>query len=298
LIDYHLHLVDHGESRVFGTEDVRAYARAGAAAGLTEIAITEHLYRFPDVQDAFGDWWANDPDPALVANTLREVEDERLEQSLADYVDIVSAAASEPVDGCRVLMGLEVDLVPGRMAEVVELLAPYDWDVLLGAVHWIGAWGYDNTSDPVQAAEWARRDSDEAWLAYTAAIEEMAASGACDVLAHLDKIKIAGVWPEHAARECEERLVKAATSNGLAIELNTNGLRKSISQLYPSPQLLAAMHAAGVGLTFASDAHTADRIGGGFDEALASARAAGYTELMRFEKRRAIAVPLPSAEAD
>ena len=46
-------------------------------------------------------------------------------------------------------------------------------------MHWIGAWRFDDISDPLHMAEWAVRDVDAAWSAYTEAIEELAASGAC-----------------------------------------------------------------------------------------------------------------------
>lgn len=285
-------------SRRFGVDDVRAYARAGAERGLTEVAITEHMYRFPDVQDAFPGWWRDDGNTSLVANTLAEVANERLEQSLAEYVGIVSEASlvRDPATESAVLVGLEVDLVPGHMDEVADILAPFDWDILVGAVHWLGAWGFDNVDDPVQSAEWQRRDPDEAWLTYTAAMEEMAASGVCDVLAHLDKIKIAEVWPVNASAECEDRLVRAAASNGLAVEINTNGLRKAVGELYPGPDLLRALQAAGVGITFASDAHTSERVGDCTADIVSEARDAGFTHLKLFRGRVARTIPLPTAE--
>ena len=46
------------------------------------------------------------------------------------------------------VLGLEVDYYRGRMDEVADLLAGYPFDVLLGSVHWVGAWRFDDLDDP------------------------------------------------------------------------------------------------------------------------------------------------------
>ena len=293
MIDYHLHLVEHGSSRRFGAHDVRAYAAAAGERGVDEIAITEHLFRFPDVQDALGAWWTDDPDPRLHAQTVRYLAEERLDQSLSEYVEIVRTAAADRGEGEAIVrLGLEVDFFPGRMAEVVELLAPHSWDVLVGGVHWIGAFGFDQWGDEEIEDEWSRRDPDEVWLGYVSAVEELAASGACDVLAHVDLPKGGGIRPVAVGEACDERLVKAAAAHGVCIEISSAGWRKRIGEPYPAPGLLARFCAAGVGVTLASDGHTLDLVAHRIDDAAEVGRRAGYTELTRFEGRRAHRVPL------
>ena len=77
------------------------------------------------------------------------------------------------------------------MDEVAALLAGYPFDVLLGSVHWLGAWRFDVLDDAPTLAEWDARDVDRVWDDYTRAMEELAASGTCDVLAHPDLVKVA-----------------------------------------------------------------------------------------------------------
>lgn len=298
VIDYHIHLGEHGVSWRFASDGVRGYAAAAAAAGLSEIAITEHLYRFPDVQDALGPWWESDPDPRLRDQIAGYFAVERLGQTLAEYVDVVLDVAADPGDGAAtVKLGLEVDLFPGRMDAVVDLLALHPWDVLLGSVHWLGAWGFDQWGAPVVMDEWERRSPDEVWLAYASAVEEMAVSGACDVLAHLDLAKVGGVRPGDAREECDERLVKTAAANGLCAEVNTAGWRQPVEEAYPAPPLLAALRGAGVGITLASDAHSRALVGDRVADAASLARAAGYTEVTVFERRTPRAVALDGREA-
>jgi histidinol-phosphatase (PHP family) len=291
VLDYHLHLLRHGEDRGFRADDVREYARRAAAAGLTEIAVTEHLYRFEETQRMLGEWWHDEPDPVLREAIARYFEEEVVRGSLDDYAAAVAEAAADPGDGAAVRLGLEVDWFPGRMEEVAGLLGGYPFDVLLGSVHWLGAWGFDQIDDPVVMAEWSRRHPDDVWGLYTDAVEGLAQSGACDVLAHLDLVKVTGVRPDDPA-PYHERMTKAAVAGGLSVEISSAGWRKPVGEEYPAPPLLESLHEAGVGVTFASDAHDASLVADRMADVARLARAAGYETLTGFTARRARPVPM------
>jgi histidinol-phosphatase (PHP family) len=164
-----------------------------------------------------------------------------------------------------VVIGLEVDYYEGRMDQVAGLLSDYPFDVLLGSVHWLGAWRFDDYEVPVQLAEWSARQVDDCWEGYTGALEELAASGVCDVLAHPDLIKVAGFVP-HAPEEWWDRMAEAAASSGMAAEVSSAGWRKPIGEQYPALPLLQRFAAHGVPFTTASDAH---RLGQVADQAAA-----------------------------
>lgn len=293
MIDQHLHLVPHGTTARFTADTVREYARKAAERGVEVIAVTEHLFRFPDVRAALGDWWDLDADPRLSERMGAYVAEEGFAQTLAEYVDVVLEAAADPGERAAVVrLGLEVDLFSGRMDAVGDLVAGHPWDVLLGSVHWLGSWGFDNWGDPVFGREWGRREADVVWLDYTAAVEELAASGVCDVLAHVDLVKGGGYRAPGVEAEVRERLVRAASSHDLCIELSSNGWRHPAGSPYPSTLLLEDAYGAGVGLTLASDAHTVDRVAERHRELVAIAAAAGYDEVVLFERRERTSVPL------
>jgi len=174
---------------------------------------------------------------------------------------------------------------------VGELLDGYPFDVLLGSVHWLGAWGFDNYDHPAFAAEWDARAVDDVWEAYTGALEELAASGACDVLAHPDLCKIVGRRPV-VPDEFHARMAEAAASAGLAAEVSSAGWRKPVGEAYPAPDLLRRFRAAGVPVTSASDAHVLDRVAERRVDLAALLHAAGYDELTAFERRVPRPVPL------
>jgi len=214
--------------------------------------------------------------------------DEHVGADLDDYVEAVQEAKAA---GLPVVLGLEVDHYPGRMDRVAELLAGYPFDVLLGSVHWIGAWGFDNFEDAVVAAEWDRRTVEDVWRRYTEALEELAASGACDVLAHPDLCKVTGRVPA-VPDEFYDRMAEAAASTGMAAEVSSAGWRKPVGEAYPAVPLLARFHERGVPVTTASDAHGLADVGGRAADLRVLVESAGYTELAAYRSRSRVAVPL------
>jgi len=249
--------------------------------------VTEHLFRFVQADAPLAGFWEDDPDPALRASMAAYWESHN-QADLDDYVETALAAKDA---GLPVVLGLEVDHYRGRMDKVAALLDGYPFDVLLGSVHWIGAWGFDILEDPVALAEWDRRTVESVWDAYTTDLEELAASGACDVLAHPDLAKVAGRRPE-VPEEFYDRMAEAAASSGMAAEVSSAGWRKPAGEAYPAPELLDRFHRAGVPITTASDAHELPTVAHRSDEVRAVVAAAGYTELTAFSARRRRAVPV------
>ncbi len=278
LIDAHTHLQPHGACRPVNRALIEQYVEAALGAGLDGIVFTEHLFRFREAYDLLGGWWNADPNPQLAATTAAYWRD-HVNLKLPEYVDLIEDAKSA---GLPVFLGIEMDWLPGKAETLRRILAPHAWDLVLGAVHWIGAFGFD--SDEV-IDEWQRRDVDAVYAEYTQLIVELADSGLADVIAHADRPKVFGHRPSdptpfHAA------VVAAAVRNGLALEVNSKGLRSAAQELYPAPAMIAAARAAGVPVTLASDAHVAAGLGQDFAVAIEAAKAAGYDGYVRFERRR------------
>ncbi|HZU73411.1 MAG TPA: hypothetical protein VE990_11645, partial [Acidimicrobiales bacterium] len=74
MLDYHLHLWPHSERETpLSVDQVAAYCERAQAAGVAEVALTEHLFRFPEAEAAVGRFWERDePSPLL-------------RESMADY---------------------------------------------------------------------------------------------------------------------------------------------------------------------------------------------------------------------
>src|ERR1700694_2529573 len=170
-VDSHVHLQPHGEAPLMTRQRIELYLKHACANGIEQIALTEHLFRFRDAFDMLHGWWQIDgEDPALIAATEAYWRD-HVSGTMADYVRVVEQAKSA---GLPVSLGIELDWIPGRAEDLRHLLQPFDWDVVLGSVHWIGAWSFDSLSDEVFAREWARRDIDFVFDQYSTLLRDLA----------------------------------------------------------------------------------------------------------------------------
>lgn len=298
MTDYHLHLHPHEEVAgapppgVYPHGYIDRYVEVALSRGVTEIGFTEHLYRCVESEAALGRWWERDRQapPHVVAEMVEVIRAER-NLSLHRYVDVVLDAKAR---GLPVKLGLEVDFEPGTEQAVLDLIAPYPWDYLIGSVHWIGAWEFTREGAP---AEFARRGVEVAWRQYFELETALAASGMVDVLAHPDVVKKWGIRPAAAAlEELYPPVVAAAVASGTAIEVSSSGLRRESAEIYPAPAFLAMFGGSGVPITLASDGHVPDQAAWGHDAVVTAARAAGYTDHLRFAARSRVEMPLGSSD--
>lgn len=289
--DYHLHLFGHGplppERRgngVYPPDLIESYVEAAAANGVSELGFTEHLYRCVESEPVLGRFWEGGS-PELAAQTEAFVAEDRT-LSLERYVDAVVTAKDR---GLPVKLGLEVDYFPESIDAVLDLLAVYPFDFLIGSVHWVGEWSVDHEG---AVWEYERRGIEQAYEDYFRLETQLAASGAVDALAHVDVIKKFGHRPFRDPTDLYAEVVKAAASSGTAVEVSSGGLRQPVAELYPHPTFLKMFFEAGVPITLGSDGHTADQAGFEHEQVVAAARAAGYQARLSFANRIASPVPL------
>jgi histidinol-phosphatase (PHP family) len=298
VLDYHVHLWPHdlkAEPAELRLDRLRVYCEQANANGVAEIALTEHLFRFKDVEGLLSTQYREEKNPELQAQ-MADYFLHHATEELDHYVEAVLEAKSA---GLPVVLGLEVDYYPGKMAEVGELLAGYPFDVLLGSVHWLDAWMFDVLSSAAVEAEWEHRGTEAAWNAYTEAICELAETQSVDVLAHPDVIKVTGRRPGPGQlAECYERIANATAAAGLAAEISSSGWRKPAEEAYPAPSLLAAFAERSVPVTTASDTHGLGNLAERGEDLMALARGAGYASLRAFSGRQGHDVPLQSPVGD
>ncbi len=242
------------------------YVAAAIAAGLDEIGISDHS----PMPMEFDDWRMKDAEfPA--------------------YLEWVETARRCGGSQLPVRLGLEVDWLSGGEAWIETLAARAPWDYFIGSIHYIGEWNFDNPSlkgrfsDYGTAAAW-----DRYWKLFAAATR----SGFFQIMGHPDLIKKFGHRPEGDLRRFYEPAIQAVADAGIAIEINTAGLFKEVQEMYPALEFLEMAKSAGIPLTINSDAHAPCEVGRAFAEAVALARAAGFSETVRFDGGRMRRVPL------
>lgn len=253
---------------------VSEYVSAAQSAGLDVIAITDHLPLSPALL-------AEDPHAARYAMPGSE---------LPEYVaEVLAARESAAESGLEVLLGIEADLYPGNEGFVRETLAGYPFDIVLGSVHFVDGWAFD---DPSRTDGYARWDVRALWERYFQDLITAARSGLADVIGHADLVKKFGYVPEGDLTALFDDTAAAFAEAGVAVEVNTAGLRKPCAEIYPSTAFLSALNRAGVPVTIGSDAHAPAEVASAYAEARLALEHAGYTSAVVFRSRVAEEVAL------
>ena len=290
MLDYHLHLWPHSESTVsYQLDQIADYCEQAASEGVNELALTEHSNRFVDVMNVVGPFWEKSGHEPT-SKEMAKYFDWHSRNSLEQYVELAQKAKDE---GLPVKIGLEVDYYRGKMDEVTSLLSQYPFDVLIGSVHWMGTWEFDDIDNPVNMHEWDVRDIDACWLEYSRAIEELSATKAVDVLAHIDLVKVAGFYAPNPAPYWD-MMANAAGKADISVELSSAGWFKPVGEQYPAEGLLDRLVAQGVTFTTASDAHRLEKVSARAGDLATLLEARGIHELASYEARSRTMVPLRS----
>jgi histidinol-phosphatase (PHP family) len=273
LTDYHLHLRpdDPGASpeRYFTDENVERYLESARQAGIEELGVSEHIYRFRE-------WLAISRHPFW-------------EQQATDDLD----AYCEFVRTTPLRLGIEADFIAGAEDRIANLLDRREFDYVVGSVHQVDG------GRMVDHAEWdvweGESDADRMWERYFGLVAEAARSGLFDILAHPDLVKMWGAerpWPERDPRFHYEPAVEAIADAGIAVELSTAGLRKPVGEMYPSRELCEMCVDAGAAFAISSDAHAPEQVGYEYGRAADLLRELGVGEICVFEGRRRRLEPL------
>ena len=238
-----------------------AFIEAALAAGLTEYGVSEHA---PAVPEPFDDW-------------------RMLSAEMPLYLQWIDRAEAAAAGRIPVRRGLECDWFKGCESWIESLAARHDWDYLIGSVHYLDDWDFDN---PAKLAIWSERDIDTVWDDYWRHYTLMASSGLFDILGHPDLIKKFGHIPAGDLLRFYEPAIDAIAASGCAIELNTAGWHKPCAEAYPSPAFLELACSAGIPLVISSDAHAPHEIARDYARAIHLAKAVGYRETGLYDKRR------------
>jgi histidinol-phosphatase (PHP family) len=262
--DYHVHtaLCHHanGTASEYRDEAVRK--------AIPEICFTDHVPS-PDGYDP-----ANRMDMAEFPEYRRSVEE---------------TAGSGAV---KVGFGIEADYYEGAVDFLRQWLPEQSFDLVLGSVHYINDWPFDN---PDARETWKSVDVRGVWKRYFELVGRLADTRLFDVVSHLDLPKKFGHRiPDHDLEELAQPALDHVAKAGMGMEINTSGLRRPCKEMYPSPLLLSLAQERGIPITFGSDAHSPRDVGYAFDLAVQAARQAGYVDCLQMRNRRKERVPLPA----
>ena len=161
-VDYHIHtgMCGHAAGKM------GEYVTAAKKAGLGEICFTDHIpmYFLPEEEQ----------DPGIAMRS----------HDLPTYVEQVSSVQEEHYP-FPIRLGIEADFIPGREKDLAEILGRYEFDFVLGSIHFIDEWGFDN---PAYIADYEKWDVLALYQRYFDILVQSAQSGLFDSLAHPDLV--------------------------------------------------------------------------------------------------------------
>jgi histidinol-phosphatase (PHP family) len=207
-----------------------------------------------------------------------------------EYVDLVAQARDEWLGRVDVRLGLEADYFAGYEAWLERQLNAADFHYVLGSVH-------------PQIGEYRKRywddDAAEVQRTYFRLLADAAETGLFDCLAHPDLIKnmTADDWQPPRIMDDIRRSLDRIAATGMAMELNTSGVNKSIAEMNPFPEMLVEMSERGIPVCIGADAHEPGRVADRFEEALRLLDSCGFSQVSFFLERRRLDVSIAAAAA-
>ncbi|MDQ0257683.1 histidinol-phosphatase (PHP family) [Evansella vedderi] len=266
--DYHNHL----EKGTLTLDYLERFLHEAKEKGIEEFGISEHAYHFYQTKDILRNPWV----------------DERRYYDMNDYVSLFHQAWEK---GYNLKMSIEMDYTPGKHKEMEKFIQSYDFDYVIGSVHWVGDFGIDLAE---YRKEWEIRDVKDVYEKYYDQIVTLAESNLFHIVGHLDLVKIFGYIPKDKdfLLEQYERATDALAKSKTCVEISTAGLRKPIGEMYPDPELLQMCFNKNIPIVLSSDAHEPEHVGYEYDRAVDFAKSIGYSSIATFNKGKMKMQPL------
>lgn len=250
--------------------DVVEYANAAIAQGLTEIGMSDHS----PMPGGFDAEWRMDL------------------SGLQGYVQEVLDAQAAFDERLTIRLGLEADFHPGTEADVRSMLAAHAWDYVIGSVHYLGDWGFDN---PETLHRWDDVDVSDVYVQYFDALTQSVATGMFDIIGHPDLIKKFGHRPsvnDKRVFDAQQGMLETMRDANVVMEVSSAGLRKPVGEIYPHVSLVKRAAAMGVVFSYGSDAHAPQEVGHGMDACLSMLWQCGVREVASFSRRQRMMLPI------
>jgi histidinol-phosphatase (PHP family) len=262
------------------------YIQEAKTKGLIEVGIVDHLYRFKETSAYFERYIEINDTP--IGKLQRIWLNQVMTESMEDFIHSIAEAKERfSKEGITLRLGIEADYFVGGEDELANLLHHHPWDYVIGSVHFLDGWGFDN---PDTQHLFSTFDLPSLYERFFSVVEKAIRSNLFDFVAHLDNLKCFRYRPdEQDLLAYYERIAKALLDTNTATEINA-GLyyRYPIQEMCPSPTFFDILAQSGVVFTTSSDAHFPDDIGKYIDQNTQMLLGHGITKIATFHNRQRI----------
>jgi histidinol-phosphatase (PHP family) len=213
------------------------------------------------------------------------------ENKMQEYCDTILHLKEKYRNQIQILLGLEIDGIPGIMPSFDHFRTTYGLNYTIGSVHLV----YNPANGRLWFIDGALRDTYDKGLEkimggdirqgvtlYYQQIQQMIQNEKPDIVGHLDKICMHNAgryfssdeeWYQNLVKETLEFIAKV----GGIVEINTRGIYKGRStQLYPDATWLPILKELGIPVTISADAHQPGELALLYEETLALLQHKGF----------------------
>lgn len=235
------------------------YLEEAVAKGIKEVGIVDHLYRFKETRRYFEKYI--DVTSDIIGVQQVQWLDKVMVRNLDEFVSFIQSQKEVWANrGVKLKLGIEADYFTGGEAELVSILEGYDFDYIIGSVHFYNGWGFDN---PDLQQKFKEYDLKELYRNHFETVKNAANSKLFNFIAHLDNMKVFNYRPNEASLiEMYRDVAKTLVINNVGTEINP-GLyyRYPVKEMCPSTAFLDILIAEGVTFTMSSDSHYPNDLG-------------------------------------
>lgn len=210
----------------------------------------------------------------------------------APYFSTINSLREKYSDKLNICCGVELGLQPHLKDYCEELVKKYPFDFVIGSVHFVD--GLDPYYD-----EYFSTHPDNAYERYFETVYDAAKNQSCfDSLGHLDYIVRYGSrhgldYSYKKYADLLDPILKVIIEKGIALECNTGGLSRGLSEPNPCRDILLRYREMGGELiTLGSDAHSPETLGYAFDECGKLLKECGFKYYALYNDRKAQLLPL------
>jgi len=228
----------------------------------------------------------SDHSPVPFKNSFA-IHEERLDEYCKAIRGLSPSPFSPPLEGrgrgwgIKILLGLEIDYIPGVTKSIEEYRNKKQFDYFIGSVHLVrngsdpGLWFIDGPDISIYDQglnDFFQGDIRHGVTSYYHQINQMILTQKPDIIGHLDKIKMHNrnryfQEDEKWYIQLVDETLDLIRENECVVEVNTRGIYKKRSDtLYPGQEILRKINTLKIPVTISSDAHKPNELSLYFEE--------------------------------